>query len=254
MINMREQFVRSTADAPAISGALLVLLGGFLTPAASADDNCRESRDFSEELELDGIIEISVDAGAGKLIVIGERGLTTAQVEARACASDEDDLEDISLKMSKRGSTLAMRTKIPKASTNFMGSGYTRLDLEVRVPAGYPVKNSDTSGSMIVRGVASVEIEDGSGSIQIMDVPGAVEITDDGSGSITVMNAGSVRIGEDGSGSITATQIMNDVYVGRDGSGSISAKDVGGSFTVVSDSGGSIRHRNVAGIVEIDDD
>ncbi|MEL6300472.1 MAG: hypothetical protein AAFR07_02405 [Pseudomonadota bacterium] len=254
MNKMREQFVRSTAHAPAISGALLFLLGGFLAPTAFADDNCRESRELSEELELDGISEISIDAGAGKLIVIGERGLTTAQVEARACATDEDDLEAFSLKTSKRGSTLALKTKIPKPSVRFMGSSYARLDLEIRVPAGYPVKITDTSGSMIIRGVASVEIEDGSGSIQIMDVPGAVEITDDGSGSITVMNAGSVRIGEDGSGSITATQIMNDVYVGRDGSGSISAKDVGGSFTVVSDSGGSIRHRNVAGVVQIDDD
>ena len=90
---------------------MLVLLGGFLTPAAAnADDNCRESREFSEELELDGISEISIDAGAGKLIVIGERGLTTAQIEARACASDEDDLADISLKTNQRGSTLAMRT------------------------------------------------------------------------------------------------------------------------------------------------
>ncbi|MEL7312866.1 MAG: DUF2807 domain-containing protein [Pseudomonadota bacterium] len=245
---------KQTTHSRLFHGALLLVAGAILATTASADDDCRERMDITDELELDGISEISIEAGAGKLIVLGQQGLTTAQLDGRACATDEDDVQQISLETRIEGSTLVLRTEIPEPSKSFFGNSYARLDLEVRIPNSYPIQIVDTSGSMSVSSVASVQIKDGSGSIQIQDVTGEVNITDDGSGSITVVRAGSVRIGEDGSGSITASQIMNDVYVGSDGSGSISAKDVGGSFTVVSDTGGSIRHRNVAGIVQIDED
>ncbi|MEM9172980.1 MAG: DUF2807 domain-containing protein [Pseudomonadota bacterium] len=232
---------------------IFTLLAACLIAPANADDNCRESMDIAEELALDGISEIAVAAGAGKLVVTGQPTLTTAQLEGMACASDEDDLKEISLETQREGSTLVIRTIIPKSMTRMLGNSYARLDLEVQVPNHLPVRIDDGSGSLVVNGVASVEIEDGSGSIQVADVAGAVKISDDGSGSITIVNAGSVYIGEDGSGSIKAAQITNDVYVGRDGSGSITAKDVGGSFTVVSDGSGSISHSNVAGQVQIDD-
>ena len=238
---------------PVFIGALVALFGPTLTSTAIANDDCQESRDLSTELELDGVREIVIDAGAGSLLVTGKQGLTTAQVEAIACATDEDDVEKIALETKRNGATLVLRADIPKPSSRLFGNSYARLNLEVHIPSNYPVKITDTSGSMAIRGVASVEIEDGSGSINVMDVAGAVEIPEDGSGSITIMNAGSVRIDEDGSGSIIASQITNDVFVGRDGSGSISAKDVGGSFTVVRDGSGSIRHSNVAGVVEVDD-
>lgn len=236
-----------------LCGALVILLAAIFPTTATADDDCRESKDISLELDLDGISEISVEAGAGKLIVIGERGLTSARMYGVACATDEDDLEQISITSSRDGTTLALRTEIPEPSRSWMGNNYARLDFEIRIPNDYPIRIVDTSGSMTVSDVASVEIEDGSGSIQVQDVPGAVDIIEDGSGSITVMRAGSVRITEDGSGSITASQIASDVYVGRDGSGSIIAKDVGGDFSVMSDGSGGVTHRNVAGVVQISD-
>ncbi|MEM7612671.1 MAG: hypothetical protein AAF270_13380 [Pseudomonadota bacterium] len=253
MTNLRQERSYAMTASTSICAALLMLLASMLATTARADDNCRQSMEISEELDLGGISEISVQADAGKLKLVGQAGLTSALVTGVACASDEDDLKQISIESSRDGATLVIRTVIPRVSKSWMGNNYARLDLEVNVPNNYPIRIVDTSGSMAVSDVASVEIEDGSGSIQVEDVAGAVDITDDGSGSISVVRAGSVRIAEDGSGSITASQITNDVYVGRDGSGSISATDVGGNFTVMSDSSGSVRHRNIAGEVRISD-
>ncbi|MEO0366853.1 MAG: hypothetical protein AAF265_15340 [Pseudomonadota bacterium] len=244
---------KTTTYSSLFRGALSLIAGAVLATTASADDNCRQRLDISDQFALDGVTEISLEAGAGKLIVIGQPGLESVEVAGRACSTDEDNLAQFAVTSDRNGAKLILRTEIPEPSKSFLGNSYARLDLEVRIPNSYPIQIADTSGSMAVSSVASVEIKDGSGSIQVQDVPGAVNIVDDGSGSITIVRAGSVRIGEDGSGSITASQIMSDVYVGRDGSGSITAKDVGGDFTVASDSSGSIRHKNVAGIVQVDD-
>ncbi|MFK8053456.1 MAG: hypothetical protein AB8F65_10835 [Woeseiaceae bacterium] len=233
--------------------ASLIFTALILMTAANADDNCRHRMDIFEEVQLDGISEIVVDAGAGKLIVVGEPGVTQVQIDGVACATDEDDLKQISVKSTRDGETLVLRTEIPRPAKSWMGSKYARLDLELNVPDNLPIRVTDTSGSLKVSDVAAVAIEDGSGSIQVQDVSGDVEIISDGSGSISVVRSGSVHITEDGSGSITAAQIENDVYVGRDGSGSISAKDVGGNFIVKSDGSGSVSHRRVAGAVKISD-
>lgn len=237
-----------------VLGSVMVVLGALLiatTAQAYDDDDCRYSTELSKEVDLTGISEISIDAGAGKLKVVGKTGPDIAKLNGTACAGREGDLNQISIESSRDGETLVLRTVFP-SSANFMASNdYAKLDLEVRVPEGMSIRIDDTSGSMNVRNVASVEIYDKSGSIEVRDVEGLVHIVEDGSGSITVLRSGSVRIEEDGSGSITASKIDDNVYIGRDGSGSISAKDVGGSFTVVRDSSGSVSHRNVAGDVQI---
>jgi len=91
--------------------------------------------------------------------------------------------------------------------------GDARLDLEIVVPAGVAVKIDDGSGSLRARKVASLEIEDGSGEMEIEDVAGDVAI-DDGSGTIRV-------------------------------------RDVGGDFTVRRDGSGGIHHEGVAGRVSV---
>lgn len=254
MTKLRATGITAMTATANIGGALLIGATALLTSmTANADDDCRARMDIFEEYGLDGISDLSVDAGAGKLVVIGDPDLTRAEVTGVACASDEDDLKRISVESSRDGTTLELRTEIPRRSQSWIGNNYARLDLEIRVPNNYPLRIVDTSGSMTISNIAAVEIEDGSGSINVQDVRGDVEIIEDGSGSITVVRAGGVHIREDGSGSITTAQIENDVYVGRDGSGSISAEDVGGSFTVKRDSTGSVNHRNVAGTVQISD-
>lgn len=221
--------------------------------SAGSSDKCPETRDFSEAFSLDGIRDISIEAGAGKLAVVGRPGLTAVRVEAVACAESERDLEKIRLESGRDGATLVLQAVLPTHAKLLFGRERPKLDLEIQVPSAFAIRIVDSSGSLAVQGVESVEIYDDSGSILVQDVPGLVHVLQDGSGSITVERAGSVRIDEDGSGSITASAIAEDVYVGRDGSGSISADTVGGSFTVVSDSSGSVRHSNVVGAVRIEE-
>ncbi|MEO0952711.1 MAG: hypothetical protein AAFY44_15515 [Pseudomonadota bacterium] len=237
------------------SGALAVCTAAALATGVNAHsgDDCDATRDISAELSLDGIREISVDAGAGKLVVLGQSGISSARIEGVACAKRERDLDDFEVKSRRDGETLILETVLPDSSLINFGSDHARLDLEIRLPSSLPIRIDDTSGSLVVEGVASVAISDNSGSISVQDVSGLVHILDDGSGSITIARAGSVRIDEDGSGSITASDIREDVYIGRDGSGSISADTVGGSFTVARDGSGSVRHSNVVGEVRIDD-
>lgn len=233
-----------------VLGAASVLA---IAAQASPDEDCRESREITAEISLDGIRDIAIVAGAGKLTVVGQSDLTVARIKGLACARREGDLDKFAVESRRDGATLNIETVLPSPSMINFGNSSPTLDLEVQVPASYAIRIDDTSGSLTVQGVESVAIEDNSGSILVQDVAGLVHVLEDGSGSITVERSGSVRIEEDGSGSISASDIVADVYVGDDGSGSISVDSVGGSFTVVSDGSGSVRHSNVAGAVNIDD-
>lgn len=253
---MTKTTAKTTATNPSIwvIGTLMLFLGAIVATAANAsdDEDCPESKTIDEQIELAGVSEIAIEAGAGFLTVAGESGSAAIQLLGTACAGRARDLEKITIESEVKGNTLVLRTVIPDGKS-WIGNDYTKLNLEIQIPTELSVRIIDTSGSLTVRNVAAVEIEDKSGSILVQDVAGMVNIVDDGSGSITVQRAGSLKIGRDGSGSITASEITENVYVGRDGSGSIFANDVGGSFTVVSDSSGSVRHNNVAGDVQIGD-
>ncbi len=225
-----------------------------LAATANADwnEDCLETKEISEEITLEGFRDIAVDAGAGSLTVIGRPGLTTAQIRGLACSRRDGDLDRISLESRGDGTTLTLRTVLPPVVRTRIGNLNAKLDLVVEMPSAFTLRVVDTTGSVKVSHVASVEIDDDTGSIQIQDVPGLVHVVSDTSGSIEILRVGSVRIDEDSSGSIRASAVVGDVYVGRDESGSISADDVGGSFTVVSNASGSVRYNNVAGDVRVD--
>lgn len=225
----------------------------FLVATASANrnDECLQTKEISEEVILDGIRDISVDAGAGSLTIIGRPGLSTARIGGVACERREGDMDKISFEAHGEGETLTIRTIMPTPVKVRLGNVNARLDLTVEIPSVFALRVVDTTGAMTVRGVASVEIRDDTGSIQVEDVPGLVHVVRDSSGSIDLLRVGSVRIDEDGSGSIRASIVEGDVHVGRDEAGSISAHDVGGSFTVVSNASGKVRHSNVAGDVRV---
>ncbi|MEM9387972.1 MAG: hypothetical protein AAGA68_23155 [Pseudomonadota bacterium] len=227
----------------------MVLLIG--TANANRNDECLDTKEISKEINLDGILGIAVDAGAGSLTVIGRPGLATAQIRGVACSRRAGDLDRISLESRNDGPTLTLQTVLPPPVASSIGNLNARLDLKVEVPSAFALSVVDTTGSMKIDGVASVEIDDGTGSIQVKDVPGLVHVVKDTSGSIKILRVGSVRIDEDGSGSISASVVVGDVHVGRDESGSIAANDVGGSFTVLSNASGGVRYQNVAGDVRV---
>lgn len=69
------------------------------------------------------------------------------------------------------------------------------------------------TGSLRVTDVASVSLDDGSGSARIANVAGDVRVTD-GSGSVDVRQiGGSVVIDDDGSGSIEIREVGGDTAI-----------------------------------------
>ena len=217
-----------------------------VTPAFA--DDCRHEAARRVEEPAAGARSIHVIGRAGSLTVVGVPGMSV-RAHGTACTSDSDLLDQIQLKADRRGDRVVIEAVIPETTRWGIGSFYRRLDFTVEIPSGIHVEVEDGSGSLEVRSVASVDIEDGSGSISVRDVPGVVTIRD-GSGSIEVRQAGMVRI-DDGSGLIDVRGIRGDVIIEEDGSGGIDIADVGGNVVIERDGSGGIDVRNVTGSFEV---
>ena len=220
---------------------------GLATPVRAWD--CGHEARREERIEAAGVKTLRVIARAGSLRVDGQAGAGAIAVHGTACASRESVLEGIQVKVSRSGSEATVEAVIPE-SFNWLGGGEARLDLVLEVPPGVALEVEDGSGSIEIRHVAAAAVQDGSGEMMIEDVAGEVRITD-GSGAIEVRGAGSVVIDEDGSGSISVSGVRGNVLVRDDGSGSISVREVAGDFTVEDDGSGGISHVAVHGRVRI---
>jgi hypothetical protein len=230
-----------------------------------AADDCRYEEPRNATVDAAGATRVRIDSSAGWLVVEGQPGRSSVEVEGTACADDSGDLAEIRLKAERQGSTVVVVAKIPSRS---WGSSTMKLDMKVLVPAEIAVEIADGSGEITVHDVAALDIDDGSGSIEVTNVRGAVEIVD-GSGEITVERAGAVRITDgsgdidvtdcqsvwvnDGSGDIDLRDIRGDVEVDNDGSGDIVARGVGGNLRVSDDGSGDLRYEDVTGTVEVPD-
>jgi hypothetical protein len=228
---------------------LVLMLCGIPALASAGWGDCENQAARQERLDGAGLRTVRVKAGAGSLRVEGRPGAVSVDAHGTACASRESLLEEVQIRARRSGDVATIETDIPERS-NWLGGGEARLDLVVEVPAGVSVEIEDGSGSMDVKGVAAAAIRDGSGELVVDSVEGEVRITD-GSGGITVRDAGSVVIEEDGSGGIDISNVRGNVTVRDDGSGSIDVHDVGGDFTVEDDGSGGITHDAVHGRVRI---
>jgi len=225
---------------------VMAMFAASLSHAAWTD--YQETRELS--LNAAGIKTLSIDAGAGSMDVTGVDGLENISVKATIVVpntNEDDALEFIHKKMtlSLQGNDSEGQLKA-LFDNGFMGkSSNAHIALEVMVPQGLSVHIDDGSGSMDVidifgdvviddgsgsidiSNVANLRIDDGSGSIEIVGASGDVSIID-GSGSITVKHVqGSVTI-DDGSGSINVSDVENDLIILDDGSGGLSFSDVRG--------------------------
>ena len=247
--------------------SLLMISTLATTPAAVAND-CEYSKPLNAQLDAAGASELRIKAEAGYLIVEGSRGASQVTVEGRACASKESRLDDIELEAERKGDRLVVAADMP--DWNF-GNGYARLDLKITVPSELALYVEDGSGSTEIRGVASLDLVDGSGEIDVREVYGDVEIEDgsgeidlrdvtgsvtlsDGSGSVKATDVGSVRFENDGSGEIELVRVQGDVIIESDGSGGITIRDVTGTVRVGSDGSGSIWVSQVSGGFELGSD
>jgi hypothetical protein len=212
-----------------------------------------EVRDLS--LDAAGISQLTINAGAGSMDVTGVKGLDKISVKATIVVPDED--EDDAVRVIEKRIRLSLQKNAGDANLDawfesglmsFGSSPY--IALEVRVPQGMAVNIDDGSGSIdIVDLAGDLTIDDGSGSIDIKNV--AHVRIDDGSGSIDLVSAtGDVSI-VDGSGSISVKHVQGSVTI-DDGSGSIDVSDIDSDLIIVDDGSGSLRFSDIRGTVDAD--
>jgi hypothetical protein len=232
----------------------LIVMAMFTASLSNAAWNgYTEDRDL--ELDTQGIKVFEVDAGAGSLAIEGVAGIQNIYVKATINVPDEsaDKAKEIiasDLKLSLQKVRDHARL-VANFDRRFWGFGDPpSIDLEIRVPHSMALDIDDGSGSLTVINVgADVAIDDGSGSIKIEQVNGVV--IDDGSGSITIVGvAGDVSV-DDGSGSITIEHVGGSVII-DDGSGGITVVDVEKDLIIVDDGSGSLKTADIRGQIKQD--
>jgi len=217
---------------------------------AWTDNDCRFSEAREAMIEVDGLTELRIDAGAGYLHVEGRDDLEQIRIVGTACSSKKSTLDDIRLETRRSQSRVVVETEFPEWGWS---GGEARLDMTVEVPARMLVIINDGSGELRISNVAAVEVEDGSGEMLITEIAGDVEVSD-GSGEIEIRRVrGSVHL-EDGSGEIDVAHVDGDVVVHDDGSGDIVISDVGGEVRIDDDGSGDITVDGVGRDFTVDDD
>ncbi|HVF39607.1 MAG TPA: hypothetical protein VM939_06870, partial [Gemmatimonadaceae bacterium] len=235
----------------AIAGALIVA-ATFIPPRrVAAQSEFTSPR--NADVDARGARAIRIDAAAGLLRVQGRPGINEVRVRGTAVASRRDWLEDIKLVAERRGNEVFIKAEIRennRSGWRDWEDNRRGLDLIIEVPSNMALEVEDGSGEATFTSVGPLNLNDGSGSIDIRGAKGRVSIID-GSGEITLNGIeGDVTI-EDGSGGIDARDITGNFTISQDGSGSIAVDRVAGDFIVAHDGSGSIRYDTVKGRVSI---
>lgn len=199
-------------------------------------------------LDAESIESLSVEAGAGELIIRGDKSTTEISVVATV-VGDEVDPGDYILSLEASGTIAKLVAKVLKNSYNYKNAAY--IDVEVLMPEKIALKVEDGSGDAIVRDIANdVDVRDGSGDLEIHTIAGELTV-DDGSGSILITTISGDTEVEDGSGALEILTISGDLSI-DDGSGNLNVETVTGNVEI-EDGSGRIRVENVTGTVTIDD-
>lgn len=245
-------------------------------------DACTHEAPRQATIAVDGATHIRIVAGAGDLEVIGKSGLNSVDAHGTACAVTKSKLDGIQLIAERRGDTLWIESVFEP------GWGNGGLSFTVELPDNLPVKVEDGSGQLRIENVATLRLNDGSGSVEIRGVAGDLTV-EDGSGTLDIENvAGSIDIDDgsgglslrnvdgnvkivDGSGGLSIGNITGDIRVKdgsggldidnvigninvRDGSGSIGVDEVNGNLTISEAGSGSVHYNRVSGQVNVPND
>jgi hypothetical protein len=212
-------------------------------------------------LDSKNLSNFKVDVGAGSLSIVGVPNTDTITVKATIHIGSSSDskaeryIKDyLELRLTARGDRAVLVSDFDNdwSITKWIGGNVnSRVDIELTMPQIMNLDVNDGSGSMEIRNVmGKVDIDDGSGNIELETIGGDVKI-DDGSGSIDVKSVkGDVDI-DDGSGNADLEHIIGSVVI-DDGSGSITIKDVTGSVEI-DDGSGNIKVDHVSENVNIID-
>ncbi|MGB5211413.1 MAG: hypothetical protein WBN31_03720 [Gammaproteobacteria bacterium] len=238
-------------------------------------DKCDFQVDRNGAIDVGDATTVEIFALAGELEVRGRAGTSEVTASGEGCVSREDMLPAIDITVSRNGDRIMILAEMPDISGDTdrrWRDEQALLNLEIELPDHLAVIVHDSSGDLFVHGVASAEVTDSSGDIEITEIAGPVLIPQDSSGDILITRvgevviqvdssgeirieqSGSVTIANDTSGDISLVGIAGDVMIGNDSSGRISVRDIEGSFLVENDTSGGIQYSNVAGAVSLPED
>jgi hypothetical protein len=192
------------------------------------------------ELAADGVLRLEIRCGSGMLHVKGIQGLDRIDVDAvvsgRAATSTGDvpgTEQGIRLRLYRERDRAILISDVDVDTIEYADA---KIDLAVTVPVKMPLQIDDGSGIIEIQNIAGdVMVSDDSGRLRIADVFGRVTVVD-GSGSILIENIRGFVSVQDGSGSITIMQIEGDVNI-NDGSGWVRIAKIDGNVTISDDSG-----------------
>ena len=216
--------------------------------------NCKYDKQIEMQLDLDKASMLFITARAGELKIKGSDSASHAEIKAKACASEEDWLDQMDVEVLE-GENSEINVIVPDydSLSSSWGDKYVYIDLEITVPSDLALNVKDSSGDLTIDHVASLDLQDSSGAMDITDVNGAVIISDS-SGEIELQSVeGGVSI-TDSSGDMKIFDVIGDLTVISDSSGDIDVRDVEGSVRVLADSSGGIDVRDVSHNVVVEKD
>jgi hypothetical protein len=235
-----------------LAPAIFAVAAAVVAASALAGD-CAYSGIRDVSLSAQGVRKVHVIGSAGTLRVAGRHGATEVRARGKACAPSSRVLGKVQLIARRVGDEVLIQAKLPSTGMHFSFWTSPSLDFVVDLPATIPVEVEDGSGDMQVIRVASLDVEDGSGDIDIYEIGGDVRLLD-GSGDVTIRDVrGKVRF-SDGSGDVIVRRTKGDVEVECDGSGDLEFVNVGGSVEIESDGSGSIEADNIGGAFTVSND
>jgi hypothetical protein len=188
----------------------IALVAGVAVAAALALSSCVRlvQNGFDDQHSVsDQVAEIRLQNGSGNVVVRSRDGAAETEVRRRVeYPKDADKPSGVSHRM--EGSTLVLDGCGSRCSVNY----------EVTVPSkDVRITGGNSSGDVRLEGVASVEVEVGSGDTTVRDVAGVVRV-------------------DNSSGDLTVADVAGD-FTGKVGSGSTKLSNMGGTVTIDSSSG-----------------
>ncbi|MBW4715603.1 DUF4097 family beta strand repeat-containing protein [Saccharothrix obliqua] len=182
----------------ALAAVAAVLATGSLSSCVSFVENT-----FNDRHEVtEKVSTVRIHNGAGDVRLRGSEGVTTTEVK-RVVEYPKGTDEPRGVTHRVEGDTLVLDGCGRRCSVNY----------EVTVPTlGVKVVGDNGSGDVTLEGVASVEVEVGSGDLVVRNVSGPVSL-DSGSGDVTVTDVGEGVTARLGSGGARLAKVRGPVRV-----------------------------------------
>ncbi|HEU4669537.1 MAG TPA: DUF4097 family beta strand repeat-containing protein [Dyella sp.] len=226
----------------------ILLFATLLAPLpVLASNACKYEAPRQLHDDLKGVRTVQIAVHAEDLHLTGSPSATALTLDGRACASDKDVLDSLTVESRREGDRLIIElARHEGMHLQLFGSSYSSLDVSVQLPAGMPVTVAVGSGDADVSDLQQLDSQVGSGDLHVKRIAGRFA-TSVGSGDVDANDVGSLSIGSVGSGDARIDGVRGDASVGSIGSGDVTIKHVGGSVHADTLGSGDLDVRDVAG-------